>query len=61
MVTDGAMNGFTVITIALDTALNEETQTELETIVQVMISPLLSVEDVQVVELLPTGFPFRNH
>ena len=60
METDGAANGFTTITTGGEFAELLVTQTELDVNETVITSPLFSVEDVHVLEFVPTGFPFNS-
>jgi hypothetical protein len=59
--TEGAAKGLTTMTRGGETALKTFTQTEFETIETVIISPLLSVDDDHVCELVPTFTPFNCH
>ena len=61
IVTDGASEALTTITIGLEFATKVVTHVELDVMMHVITSPLFNVDDVNVLELLPTFIPFNCH
>jgi hypothetical protein len=59
--TEGAAKGFTTMTTGGETALNEVTHVELDVMLTVTTSPLLSVELDQVLLFAPTLTPLSCH
>ncbi len=61
ILTAGARNGFTLMTIGFEFATNVVTQIELEVSMHVITSRLFNVEEEKVVLFIPTFTPFSCH
>lgn len=59
--TEGTTVALTVIVTVLDVAVAGDAQVALDVMITVTVFPLIKVEEVKVLELVPTLLPFTCH